>query len=306
MNIIFAGTPLSSSRILKHLINNPSINIKGVITKPDSRSKRGKDLYESEVSKVSKRAGLKIFKPNKLNDPVFVEQINLLEIDYLLVVAYGKLMPKWMLELPKIASLNIHFSLLPKYRGASPIQSSLINGDIETGVTFMEMSEGLDEGKIVSMHKLNIGSDDNKITLEEKLTNISIKKIHDVLINIKEGSVSFTKQNNSLATYCEKISKEDSLINFDDYGVNIINKFKALIEWPGLSFKYKDTMIKIHEIYISDKKSNDLPGIINRVDKSGLYINTRDKMVVITYLQFPNKNKISSLDVFNSYVSFFK
>jgi len=306
MNILFAGTPNSSSRILQHLINVKSINIKGVITQPDKRGKRGKDLLESEVSKVAKTAGLDIFKPDNLNNQDFVEKIKLLKIDYIIVVAYGRLIPRWLLELPKIMALNIHYSILPKYRGASPIQSSLINGDTITGVTFMKMTEALDEGMVLSTHKLDIENDDNKITLEEKLTELSIEHVTRVMVDAKKGVFSFREQENHLATYCKKILKEDSISNFDNNAVNIINKFRAFFEWPGLNFKFKDTLIKIHDISISNEKSNGLPGTINKIDKSGVYVNTRDAVVVITHLQFPNKNKISSTDVFNSYASFFK
>ena len=306
MNIIYAGTPFSSSKILKHLIDDPSINIKGVITKPDKRGKRGKDLLESEVCKVAKDADLQIFKPQKLNESKFVKQINLLDVDYIVVVAYGNLIPGWLLEHPKIMAINIHFSILPKYRGSSPIQSTLLNGDRRTGVTFMKMSKKLDEGDIISTYNLDILADDNKITLENRLTDLSIEKINEVLIKTNKKDIAFKKQNHDMASYCEKIFKENSVTNFDDSSINIINKFKAFFEWPGMSFIYNDTVIKIHGIQISREKSCNSPGTIDRIDKSGLYINTRDNKIVITHLQFPNKNKITSLDVFNSYSSFFK
>ena len=306
MNILFAGTPNSSARILEHLIKTPSISVKGVITQPDKRGKRGKNLLESEVSKVANNAGLDVFKPNNLSGQDFIDQIKNFKVDYIIVVAYGKLIPKWLLDLPQIMALNIHYSILPKYRGASPIQTSLINGDKVTGVTFMKMTDGLDEGSILSTHDLEILNDDNKITLEEKLTNLSIQHLAKTIIDTKEGKLSLEKQDINLATYCKKIVKDDCITDFNDKAVNIINKFRAFIEWPGLKFKFKNSLIKIHEISMSGEVSTDMPGTINKIDKSGLHINTVDRVVVITYLQFPNKNKISSIDVFNSYASFFK
>ena len=179
MNILYAGTPNSSAEILKSLVKNSSIDIKGVITQPDKAGKRGKKLDESPVSLLANSYDLDLFKPETLNDECFKEKIEILEIDFLIVVAYGKILPKWLLQLPSVSSINIHFSLLPKYRGASPIQSALLNGDKETGITFIEMSEELDSGDIISAEKTKICVDDNKIILEARLTCLSIEKINE-------------------------------------------------------------------------------------------------------------------------------
>ncbi len=306
MNILFAGSPKSSSRILEFLADEPSINIKGVLTQPDRRRKRGNELYESDVAKIANKNNLRVFKPITLDDSDFKNEISALEIDLFVVIAYGKLIPKWLLELPKFISLNVHFSILPKYRGASPIQSSILSGDKETGISFMHMNEELDEGGLILIKKIKIKLDDNKITVEDKLTNLTTDNILDILFSLKQNTASISNQDNSRATYCKKILKEDSLTDFKDSAVNIINKYRAYIEWPVLSFIFKEVMIKVHEISITDEKCNGVAGTINRINQSGIYINTKDKVIVITYLQFPNKNKISSLDVYNSYQAFFK
>jgi methionyl-tRNA formyltransferase len=173
MNILYAGTPNSSAEILKYLVQNDSIKVKGVITQPDKTGKRGKKLNDSPVSLMANSYDLDLFKPDKLNDKDFKEKIEILEVDFLIVVAYGKILPRWLLELPSVSSINVHFSLLPKYRGASPIQSALLNGDKETGITFIEMSEKLDSGNIISTEKTKIFKDDNKIKLETRLTGMS-------------------------------------------------------------------------------------------------------------------------------------
>ncbi len=170
----------------------------------------------------------------------------------------------------------------------------------------MQITEALDEGPVILKKSLEINKDDNKITLEEKLTDLSVKNILKVLVDLKKGSIIPSEQNHSLASYCTKISKDDSLIDFKDSATNIINKFKAYFEWPGLSFIHRENRIKIHEISIVNEKSNGIAGSFNRIDSSGIYFNTNDFVVVITYLQFPNKNVISSLDAFNSYRSFFE
>ena len=306
MNILYAGTPNSSAEILKYLAQNDSINVKGVITQPDKAGKRGKKLNDSPVSLMANSYDLDLFKPHKLNNKDFKEKIKILEVDFLIVVAYGKILPKWLLELPSVSSINIHFSLLPKYRGASPIQSALLNGDKETGITFIEMSEKLDSGNIISTEKTKIFMDDNKVKLETRLTGMSIKKINNVLIESAKQNKSSIKQDDSNASYCQKILKVDSITNFNDTSINIFNKFRAFIEWPGLAFYHNDTLIKIHGLEVLDQINTDIPGTIYKFDSTGLYINTIDSVIVITHLQLPNRNIISSSDAFNSYKDFFR
>ena len=306
MNILYAGTPNSSAEILKYLAQNDSIKVKGVITQPDKAGKRGKKLKDSPVSLIANSYDLDLFKPHKLNNKDFKEKIKILEVDFLIVVAYGKILPKWLLELPSVSSINIHFSLLPKYRGASPIQSALLNGDKETGITFIEMSEKLDSGNIISTEKTKIFKDDNKVKLETRLTGMSIKKINNVLIESAKQNKSSIKQDDSNASYCQKILKVDSITSFNDTSINIFNKFRAFIEWPGLAFYHNDTLIKIHGLEVLDQINTNKPGTIYKFDSTGLYINTIDSVIVITHLQLPNRNIISSSDAFNSYKDFFR
>jgi methionyl-tRNA formyltransferase len=277
-----------------------------VITQPDKTGKRGKKLNDSPVSLMANSYDLDLFKPDKLNDKDFKEKIETLEVDFLIVVAYGKILPRWLLELPSVSSINVHFSLLPKYRGASPIQSALLNGDKETGITFIEMSEKLDSGNIISTEKTKIFKDDNKIKLETRLTGMSIKKINSVLIDSAKQNKSSIKQDDSSASYCQKILKVDSITNFNDTAINIFNKFRAFIEWPGLAFYHNDTLIKIHGLEVLDQINTNKPGTIYKFDSTGLYINTIDSVIVITHLQLPNRNIISSSDAFNSYKDFFR
>jgi methionyl-tRNA formyltransferase len=201
--------------------------------------------------------------------------------------------------------INIHYSLLPKYRGASPIQSSLLNGDKVSGVTFMEMSSGLDEGKIIDKYKININQDANKSSLEEDLSELAISKIYEVINNVYSNKYSSSQQEESLATYCKKIKKTDSILNFSSPAETILNKYRAYYSWPGVRFVHKKTMVKISKMHITEEKFNGSVGSIVRFDKSGLYIKTSTKTIVITYLQMPNKNVISSVDAFNAYKQFF-
>ena len=305
MDILFAGTPKASAKILKYLAIHNDINVIGAITQPDKPQKRGNKVLCSEVSAEAKSFNIPTYKPNDLDNNDIKNLIGSLNFDFLVVAAYGKILPDWLLNLPKHMPINIHYSLLPQYRGASPIQSSLLNGDNVSGVTFMEMSSGLDEGKIIDKYKININQDTNKSSLEEDLSELAISKIYEVINNVYSNKYSSSQQEESLATYCKKIKKTDSILNFSSPAETILNKYRAYYSWPGVRFVHKKTMVKISKMHITEEKFNGSVGSIVRFDKSGLYINTSTKTIVITYLQMPNKNVISSVDAFNAYKQFF-
>ena len=305
MNILFAGTPDPSGKILEYLASSSAYKVKGVITQPDKPQKRGNKILQSSVSKISQNYGFPVFKPTNLNDPDFIKNIEGIDFDFLVVAAYGKIIPNWLLNAPNKMPINIHYSILPSYRGASPIQTSLLNGDNISGVTFMEMSEGLDEGKIIKVFTLDIIETHNKTSLENDLCDLAIKNMDDVFGLVFSNKILLNAQDDASASYCSKIKKSDSIINFTENAYEIINKYRAYSEWPGLAFMHKDVMVKIHGM---DLYHEDLPGTsgaIVRFDKTGIYFKTSSGTIVITYLQLPNKNKISSADAYNSYREFF-
>ena len=239
MNILFAGTPKPSAKLLQSLFNNKCINIVGVITKPDVAQKRGNKIKQSHVSLTASEASLPIFKPDDLNSAEFKETLLKLDFDFLVVAAYGKILPNWMLASPKVMPINVHYSLLPKYRGASPIQSCLLNGDKKTGITFIKMNNKLDEGDCINKYEMQVRDDHNKVTLEEDLCILAIENIYTVLSNINENNFVLLKQNNETSTYCKKIIKQDSLINFEMSSDEIYNKFRAYYEWPGIALNIR-------------------------------------------------------------------
>jgi methionyl-tRNA formyltransferase len=305
MNILFAGTPKPSAKILRALCNETSLKVVGVITKPDKAQKRGNKIEQSPVCIEALKQKLNIFKPDSLNCEELRKSIEHLNVDYIIVAAYGKILPKWLLDFPNIMPVNIHYSLLPKYRGASPIQSSLLNNDTRSGITFMKMSEGLDDGDCIEQYVIDIKNNHNKITLENDLCDLSISKILDILHGLKNHKYNLITQDNKLASYCSKIQKSDSLVSFTETANQIYSKFKAYYEWPGVSFIHKNTLIKIKDMYLIDDNNIDLLDKEILLSKDGLYIKTSNKVIVITYLQFPNKNIISASDAFNSYKDFF-
>ena len=304
MNIIFAGSPAPSAKILKRL-HLDGINISLVISQPDKRSKRGSNADPSEVSIVAQELNLKTIKPLDLNDLDFKSLVQSLNVDFLVVSAYGKIIPQWLLEHPNKLPINIHFSLLPKYRGASPIQSVLINGELETGISFMKMNERMDEGDIIKTLPMEIYKKDNKDELEDRLSDLAANNINAILKDVIADKFRLEIQDQALATYCSKIKKVDGEINFKESSEVILRKFNAYKGWPGSYFLHKEIMVKVHEMHIDNSSYDAEPGSILNFDKLGILIKTGNSAIVITYLQFPNKKSISTSDAINSYLSFF-
>ena len=304
MRILYAGSPAPSAKVLDHLAQSESIEVVGVITQPDKRRKRRSAKEGSAVANVAEKHKLTILKPHRLDED-FKDSIKNIEFDVMIVSAYGKILPNWLLDKALIIPVNIHYSLLPKYRGASPIQSSILNGDKETGITFMKMSQNMDEGDIIEKFPILIHDSWNKTDLENALSDKSAEKIIEVLNNIYNNNYSLEKQDHDKASYCYKVQKQDSIVDFNNSSFNILNKFRALNEWPGLSFMHKEISIKIHNLHVEPCDLNFTPGEIISFDKDGIKIKTIDSSIVITYLQFPNKKIISSRDAFNSYKGFF-
>ena len=305
MKVLFAGSPESSAKILKSLINQ-GFEVVGAISQPDKRSKRGKGKEASPVSKEAFKLRIPTLKPVSLDDS-FKREVELLDFDFLLVSAYGKILPDWLLESPNIAPVNIHFSLLPKYRGASPIQTAILNSDKKTGVSIMQMIKGMDEGPVYSFHETEILRYENKRDLENKLTSLCIKNIASDLNNIFQKKLAPIEQNNSKASYCKKINKLSGKIDFSkENTADILQKHKAYIGWPGLYFEKNNLVIKIHELEEYKGNKEDVETTAFRFLSHGLVVKTVDSQIVITHLQFPGKRIISAADAANSYAKFFE
>ena len=302
MDIIFAGSPSSSAEILSKLVKS-SFNVSLVLTQGDKRSARNKPEEPSEVAKFAESESLPCIKIDSFCDET-VNKINKYPCDILVLSSFGKIIPQEILQYPSITPLNIHFSILPLYRGASPIQSALLNGDNKTGISFMEMVESLDEGPVFDVFEVEISYSDNRISLEEKLVTKAVNSIVDVLHRVSNG-LQPVPQGDDGVSYCKKISKEDGRINFSDTAVEILNKYRAFSGWPGTFFEFKDINIKVHGMHVIEADSDDIPGSIIDVKKDGIYLRAVDSVIVITHIQLPGKKIINSTDIHNSYKDFF-
>ena len=304
MKILFAGSPGSSAEILQDLFNQ-ECEIVGVISQPDKRSKRAGGKDPSSVSLMATNLGLPLFKPSKI-DSEFKEIISTIQCDFLVVSAYGKILPEWFLGHPDISSINIHFSLLPKYRGASPIQSCLLNGDLDSGISIMQMTRGLDEGPIYCAEKITIPENADKHILETELTKAANKVLFTTLLEVAKNKKVPIAQDDAAASYCKKITKSSGKVNFiDEDASSVIRKFNAFKDWPGIFFEKNNVVIKIHGIKVLSEKLHTNESRDFYFCADGLAIKTSSSTLVVTHLQFPGKNIIASQDAANSYAKFF-
>ena len=243
MKIIFMGTPGYAQKILEALIKAKDIEVVAVYTQPDKPVGRKKVMTPPPVKTTAQDAGINVYQPSRLRDEETINEVTSIECDFIVVAAYGQILPKEILS--HAPCINLHASILPKYRGASPIQEAILNGDNCTGVTAMKMDEGLDTGDIIKISKIAIDDDEMVESLFEKLTLVACDLTLDVLRNYDDYPQ--TKQNESESTHCRKITKADGEVEFLD-AVALYNRYRAFTPWPGvhLSSGLKLKEIRLH------------------------------------------------------------
>lgn len=284
--IIFMGTPQFSVPSLEALAKS-SYKISHVYTQPPKESNRGRKLNSSPIQKVAESLNLNVRCPNSLKTPEEFNFFKDLNPDIVIVVAYGKLIPKSILDLPRKGFINIHASLLPKWRGAAPIQRAIMNLDKETGVSIMKIIEELDSGPVIKKIKIDINLRDTSGKILEKLSKIGAENIVTALDDIFDDKVKFIEQDHSLATYAKKIKKNECKLDWEENAKNIIGKVNGLNPNPGAWFEYQKVRYKIWQASISDKKGT--PGSI--LDDN-FTIACKDQSIKITEIQKEGKNRL--------------
>ncbi len=269
MKIVFFGSPSSALPSLNRIIEDGH-KIELVITQPDRSSGRGNTFSFSPVKKRALEKNIPLSQPVKIRkDPDVVNRLAEIQPDLNVVVAYGQIIPASITNLPKHNSINLHFSLLPKYRGASPVQWTLLNGDRETGITIFELNEKMDEGNILTQKKIDIHSSDDALTLKSRLAYAGAELLSETIARITE--IKPQKQDFSLATYAMKIKKEDGRINWNQNAQHIERMLKAYSPWPSVYTFFNDTRVKILKgKSIDPYKTKSSPGQIISVHKDGI------------------------------------
>lgn len=295
IRVIFMGTPLFAAEILSGLMEE-KYTIVCVITKPDNINGRDKEQAASAVKQKALEYKLPIEQPEKL-DQETIAKIKKLKPDLIIVAAYGKILPKAILEIPGFGCINVHASLLPKWRGASPIQNTLLNGETETGVTIMLMNEGMDTGDILAQKKINIGPDETKEDLFFRLTDEGKKLLLETVPLWVERKIIPTPQDNAQATLCQLIEREDGHIIWTDSAESIYNRYRALFNWPGIfSFWKKDNellRLKLHRISYqkqSPQTSHQIGEVFELGEKVG--VQTGSGVVFLGEVQLEGKNRM--------------
>ena len=305
MKVIFAGTPHFAAVQLQALLQSPH-EILAVLTQPDSPSGRGQKLLGSEVKLMTRHHPFPIYQPHTLKDPSIRATLNSLKADIMIVSAYGLILPQSILDLPRFGCINVHASLLPRWRGAAPIQHAILAGDKTTGVTIMQMTKGLDEGPMLLSAPISIQPNDTSASLTETLAQLGANCLLEVLSKYPPGPHPIP-QNESFVTLAPKIKKTDAKINWAQPTTTIIRAVRAYNPWPVAYSELDETTIRIWQAQeqIGQGKANP-PGTILEADRhKGLIVCTQDGALEIEIMQLPGKRKMPAKEVLKSQSTLF-
>lgn len=295
MRIVYMGTPDFAVPALNSLID-AGHDVLMVVTQPDRRGNRGKVVF-SPVKACAIEHGIEVRQPNSIkNEPEFIEELNSIKPDIIVVAAYGQILPQSVLDIPVHGCINIHGSILPEYRGAAPMQYAILEGKAETGVTIMQMESGLDTGDIISVSKVSVDRKDI-ITLSEELAECGAKLVVETIELISSGQATYTKQDDSASSYAHMISKEDGYTDFSSSATEIDNKVRAFKAWPGTFTNLGDKTLKLFEVFpVSDVNINAEYGMITSVNKDNFTVKCSEGTLEIREVQLQGKKRMSVSD----------
>ena len=300
MRIAFMGTPDFSVDCLKALVNSKH-EIVGVFCQPDKPVGRKQELTPPDVKVEALKHGLTVYQPTSLRNGKGTEILEEIKPDLVVVVAYGKILPHDFLVYPKYGCINIHASILPKYRGASPIHYAVLNGDEETGVTAQQMNDGVDTGDILHIKKCPVGINDTTERMYEILAPLGAETLMETIEMLEKGELNPVQQDESLATHVGLLTRDMSNIDWNKSAFEIHNKLRGLYSWPGASTTLGGKTLKIHSAVLSDKKANNKPGEV--IDSNGkLIVCCGDgKCVELKTVQLEDKKRMEVSAFLNGY-----
>ncbi len=300
LKIIFCGTPEFSVPTLQALIDSPH-EIRAVYTPPDRPAGRGRKLMSCPVKQLAEKNDLAIFQPKTLRDLEEQKNLENLRPDLMVVVAYGLILPPEVLSIPKYGCLNVHASLLPRWRGAAPIQRAILSGDKITGVTIMQMDKGLDTGNMLLKRTCDILPEETSEKLHNRLSVLGAEALIEVLTLIEENALHPEKQDDSKSSYAAKITKEEAKINWQEPAEKIHNLIRAFNPWPVAFTDFKGQTLRIWQAEISQGKTNAKPGILINLHKTSFDIATGDGTLRVLEVQMPNAKRVSASDFINAH-----
>lgn len=291
MNILFMGTPDFSVPTLEHCLK-AGHTILAVVTQPDKPKGRGREMACPAVKEAALQHGLTVLQPKKVRYPEVIETLKEFQPDVIVVVAFGQILPKEVLEIPKICCVNVHASLLPKFRGAAPIQWAIIEGEKETGVTTMRMDEGLDTGDMILKTVVPIEQEETGGSLFEKLSVEGAKLCVKTLQALENQTAVFEKQDETKASHVKMLKKEFGHIDWSKSAVEMEHLIRGLNPWPSAFTKWQGKTLKIWKAYVIEENKNVDYGIVTAVEKDCLCIQTGNGQLAITELQLEGKKRM--------------
>jgi len=300
MKIIFFGTPKIAIPTLRALLEYENIEVSLVVCQPDKPSGRGKKIQTAPIKEFAQKHNIDVYQPNKLKDNIDAyNKIKDLNPDYLVVVAYGKILPETILNIPVYAPINVHFSLLPKYRGAAPVNWSIVKGEELTGVTTMVMDKGLDTGDILLSEKIMINNKDS-INLLEELSIVGARLLIDTINNFK--NIKPLPQNHNESTFAPMLKKEDGLINWSKDAAEIERLVRGLKPWPGAFSYYKNKSVKFFSVEVMHDHNKEMfPGTVSEIKKDSFQIQCGMDAIKVNELQIEGKRRIKAKDFLSGY-----
>ncbi|MGP9438070.1 methionyl-tRNA formyltransferase [Ewingella sp. AOP8-B2-18] len=299
MRIIFAGTPDFAARHLDALLTSEH-EVVGVFTQPDRPAGRGNKLTPSPVKTLALEHGIPVFQPKSLRPAESQQLVAELNADVMVVVAYGLILPQAVLDMPKLGCINVHGSLLPRWRGAAPIQRSLWAGDSQTGITIMQMDVGLDTGNMLHKIECDIEPQDTSATLYNKLAELGPTGMLATLQQLAEGTARPEVQDEALVTYAEKLSKEEARLDWSLSAKQLERCIRAFNPWPMSYFVIDEQPVKVWQAEALSQQTSAQPGTIIAAGKAGIQVATSDGILNILQLQPAGKKAMSVQDILNS------
>lgn len=303
LRIVFAGTPDFAARHLAALLSaqqHSQYHIVAAYTQPDRPAGRGKKLTASPVKQLAQEHDIPVYQPENFKSEEAKQQLKALDADLMIVVAYGLLLPQAVLDTPRLGCINVHGSILPRWRGAAPIQRAIWAGDAETGVTIMQMDIGLDTGDMLKIATLPIANTDTSASMYEKLAQLGPQALLECVADIQQGQALPQKQNDDYANYAKKLSKEEAKINWHDEAEHIERCVRAFNPWPMSFFSVEDNNIKVWQSRVDPQTTQAPAGQIIRADKTGIYVATGKGVLVLEQLQIPGKKALAVQDILNA------
>lgn len=291
MKIVFMGTPEIATGCLQKIIDE-NHEVIGVVTQPDKPVGRGKKMGMPPVKELAIKYDIPVYQPVKAREESFVEVLRELNPDVIVVVAFGQILPKSILDIPKLGCINVHVSLLPKYRGAAPINWVIINGEEKTGVTTMYMDEGLDTGDMILTSEFDLDDSITAGELHDKMMEIGAETLKETLNLIEQGTAPRIPQNHDEFTYAPMMNKSLGNIDFSKSAKEIHNLVRGVNPWPSAYTFYNGDTMKVWKTKVLDEKSNDTCGKILKVDKDGIRVSTKDNVLLIEEIQMPGKKRV--------------